>query len=316
MGWWHFLQFCRKLIKQIGEDDLSGRAAEMAYKFFLALMPFLIFLVAAGAFVADAVGINDPTKELIDQVGPSLPDDAESLLRTQLEGVTSSHNPALLSIGIIGAVWAASSGVGTVMKALNQIFEVGDDRPMLKRYAIAVGLTLIAGFFIMASVVIIVAGQTYGRQIADDLGLSSFAATLVLVLRFVLVASLILLAVGFVLWAAPAIDLPFRLITPGAVFFMLLWLLFTSLFGLYVSNFGSYNATYGALGGVVVLLVWIYFSSFIFLIAGQINAILAHRESPEAIAKAEAAKEPSAGIIERVKERLPFVGGHAAPEAR
>jgi membrane protein len=96
---------------------------------------------------------------------------------------------------------------------------------------------------------------------------------------------------------------------------MLLWLLFTSLFGFYVSNFGSYNATDGALGGVVVLLVWIYFSSFIFLIGGEINAILAKRESPEAIA--EAAAGPKPGFVARLKNRLPIIGGrHPEPQAR
>ena len=310
MGWWHFIKFVRKLFKQIGEDDLSGRAAEMAYKFFLALFPFMIFLVAAGSFVADAVGVDDPTQELLDQVGPSLPDDAESLLRTQLENVTDSKNPGLLSVGIIGTIWAASSGVGTIIKALNEVLEVKESRSLPKRYATAVALTVIAGAFIMSSVLIIVAGQTYGREITEELGLSGASALIVLVLRFVLVALLILLAASFIYWAAPAIDLPFKFISPGAISFVIFWLIFTSLFGLYVSNFGSYNATYGTLGGVVVLLVWIYFSSFIFLLGAQINAILANRESPEAAAETEGRRNPS--FIGRIKERLPFIGGRRA----
>jgi len=285
MGWWHFFKFCRKLIKQISEDDLSGRAAEMAYKFFLALFPFMIFLVATGTFAADVFGIDNPVDQIMEEVGPSLPADAESLLRTQLENVTDSSNPALLSIGILGSIWAASSGIGTVSKALNRILQVGEDRPMFKRYAICVGLTVIGGLFVMASVVLLVAGQAFGRDITDAMGLSAAAATAVILLRYVVVAVLLLIAVGFVYWAAPAIDLPFRLISPGAVTFVFVWLPFTYLFGLYVTNFGSYNATYGTLGGVVVLLVWIYFSSFIFLVAAEVNAILANRETPEAAAK-------------------------------
>ena len=93
MAWWHFIKFCRKLFKQIGEDDLSGRAAEMAYKFFLALFPFMIFLVAAGSFVADVVGIDDPTQELIDQVGPSSAADARSLLRDPDRGRHGDQEP-------------------------------------------------------------------------------------------------------------------------------------------------------------------------------------------------------------------------------
>jgi membrane protein len=288
MGWWHFFKFCRKLVKQIGQDDLSGRAAEMAYKFFLALFPFLIFLVATGSFASDILGIKNPVDQLMEQVGPSLPDDAESVLRSQLENVTGNKNPALLSIGIFGSIWAASSGIGTVSKALNRILEVEEDRPMLKRYSVCVGLTIIAGIFVMASVVLIVAGQAFGRDIADELGLSSIAQLGLTIARYAVIAVLLLLAVAFVFWAAPAIDLPFRLISPGAVTFVLVWLPFTYLFGLYVTNFGSYNATYGTLGGVVVLLVWIYFSSFIFLIAAEVNAIVAHRETEEAAEQTEA----------------------------
>lgn len=288
MAWWHFFKFCRKLVTQIGEDDLSGRAAEMAYKFFLALFPFMIFLVATGSFAADIFSIENPVDQIVEEVGPSLPDDAESLLRTQLENVTASRNPALLSLGILGSIWAASSGIGTVSKALNRVLHVSEDRPMLKRYAICVALTVIAGLFVMASVVLLIAGQAFGRDITDALGLNSAAATAVILLRYVVIALLLLVAVGFVYWAAPAIDLPFRLISPGAVTFVLVWLPFTYLFGLYVTNFGSYNATYGTLGGVVVLLVWIYFSSFIFLVAAEVNAILAQRETPEAAAKTSA----------------------------
>jgi membrane protein len=277
-----------KLFKQIGQDDLSGRSAEMAYKFFLALFPFMIFLVAAGSFTSEIIGVNNPVDEIMKQVGPSLPDDAESLLRTQLENVTNSKNPALVSIGILGSIWAASSGVGTISKALNKILAVEEDRPMLRRYAICVGLTVIAGIFIMASVLLIVAGQAFGGDIADELGLSSIASIGLDIARYAAVVFLLLVAVGFVFWAAPAVDLPFRLISPGAITFVAIWLPFTYLFGLYVTNFGSYNATYGTLGGVVVLLIWIYFSSFIFLIAAEVNAILAHRTSEEEARKTEA----------------------------
>jgi membrane protein len=288
MGWWHFFKFSRKLIKQIGEDDLSGRAAEMTYKFFLALFPFMIFLVATGSFAAHIIGIDNPVQKLMDQIGPSLPDDAASLLRTQLESVTESKNPALLSFGILGSIWAASSGIGTITKVLNQVMEVDEDRPIIRRYAICVGLTLVAGVFMIASMVLMVTGQAFGRDITDALGLSRAAGPALILLRYVLIAILLLLAVAFIFWAAPAVDLPFQWISPGAVTFVVVWLPFTYLFGLYVANFGSYNATYGTLGGVVVLLVWIYFSSFIFLIGAEVNAILAHRETEEAAEKTEA----------------------------
>ena len=185
---------------------------------------------------------------------------------------------------------------------------------MFKRYGIAVGLTIIAGVFIMASVLIMVAGQTYGREITEEIGSEWRCGHTGPGPALLLVAALSCWP-----WASCSGRRRrsiFRSSSsrPGAVFFVILWLLFTSLFGLYVANFGSYNATYGTLGGVVVLLVWIYFSSFIFLIAAQVNAILAKRETPEAAAETEGRRNPS--LIGRIKERIPFIGGQRRPEPR
>jgi membrane protein len=309
VAWLHFIKFCRKLLVEIGADDLSGRAAEMAYKFFLALFPFVIFLVAMGGFAADIFSIRNPADQLLDEVGTSLPDDASSLLRTQVENVTRTRNPTLVSLGIIGSIWAASSGIGSVMKALNIVLETKETRGMIKRYATAVGLTIVAGLFICASVVVMFAGQAFGDDIMDAIGLSGIGATLVLLLRYVFIAAMVTTAVAFVYWAAPAVELPFKWITPGSVVFVVMWLLFTYVFGLYVTNFGSYNATYGALGGVVILLIWIYFSSFIFLIGAEINAVLAHRESPEAMAESVGERNPS--MPGRVKKSVASAAGKA-----
>ena len=116
MAWLRATKVIRRLFKEIGDDDISGAAAELAYKSFLALFPFLIFLAALGGFASDLLGVTNPTDAIMDAVGTSLPPDAAGLLREQVDSVVQSRNTALLSIGIIGAIWAASSGVGTIMK--------------------------------------------------------------------------------------------------------------------------------------------------------------------------------------------------------
>jgi membrane protein len=107
------------------------------------------------------------------------------------------------------------------------------------------------------------------------------ASTLFTLARWPIVIALILFAMAFLYWATPNVDLPFQWITPGAVVFTIGWLVASYLFGLYVANFGSYNATYGALGGIVVLLVWFYISAFILLLGGEINALVAQEVAPE-----------------------------------
>ena len=287
MGWLKAVKFAVKLFKEVGEDDLSGAASELAYKFFLALFPFFIFITALAGFATDIFGIDDPRQEIMSVLGEALPADAYSVLNTQVDAVVQSKNAGLLSVGILGAIWASSSGVGSFMKALNRVYEVKETRPIWKRYGIAVGLTALGGGFIVGSLALVLAGQFFGLRLADAVGLEGAAATLFLIARWPLAIVLLLTAVAFLYWAAPNIDVPFKWISPGAIVFVATWLPATLAFGLYVANFGSYGQTYGALGGVVVLLVWLYLTSFVLLLGAQFNAVLAQQSAPaEVVARA------------------------------
>jgi membrane protein len=210
----------------------------------------------------------------------ALPADAYSVINAQVETVVGSRNGALLSIGIIASIWAASSGVGSIMKALNRVHEVKETRPMWKRYGLAVGLTLLAGGLIVGSLVALFTGQFFAEELAGAVGLEEDASTIIVLARWPLVLVALLLAVAFLYWAAPNIDLPFKWISPGAIVFVAFWLMATFGFGVYVANFGSYGATYGALGGVVVLLIWLYLTSFILLVGAEFNAVLAQQTAP------------------------------------
>lgn len=271
----------KRLLKEIGDDDISGSAAEMSYRFFLALFPFFLLLSAMGSFAADAFNIANPTDEVMNLVGDSLPSEAAVLLREQVEAVVTERNPALLSVGIVGTLWAASSAIQTIMKALNRAHEVKETRSMVKRYALALGLTLTAGLFILGGFVVLLSGQLLGEEIAGRIGLEGAAVTFFPLARWPLVALALLAAMAFIYWAAPNIKLPFKWISPGALMFTVLWLVGTYVFGLYVSNFGSYSATYGALGSVVILLVWLYWTSFIMLAGAELNGVLAQEAIPE-----------------------------------
>ena len=271
----------KRVVKEVGEDDLSGAAAELAYRFFLALFPFFIFLAALGGFAASIFGVQKQTDKVMDLLGNSLPEDANSVLRTQIENVVNQQNPALLSFGIIGALWSAASGIGTIMKVSNRTYDVEETRPIWKRYALSVGLTILGGGFIVLALVLVVAGQLAGSQIADELGMSGAFGTALSIIRWPVIVLFLLAAVAFLYWATPNVELPFRWISPGAVIFVIAWLIFSVLFAFYVANFSSYNATYGALGGVVILLIWFYMTSFILMVGAEINAVLVQENAPE-----------------------------------
>ncbi|HET9476092.1 MAG TPA: YihY/virulence factor BrkB family protein, partial [Dehalococcoidia bacterium] len=264
----------KQLVKEIGEDDVSGLAAEMAYRLLLAMFPFFIFLAAVGAFVASALNIDNPTERIMDSLGDALPQDAASVLEDQLQQVLGERNLSLLSLGILAAIWTASGAMNTLIKALNRVYDIQESRPIWKKYPLAVGLTLLAGFFFISAFTVLLIGQFVTREIADELGMSSIARTLLYWGRFPIAAALLLAVVAFLYWAAPNAKMPFRWVTPGALAFMVAWIAFTVGFGFYVANFGSYNSTYGTLGGVVVLMVWLYLSSFLLLAAAELNAIV------------------------------------------
>ena len=273
----------KRLKEEFSEDDISGGAAELAYRFFLALFPFLIFLAALGGFLASAVNVTNPTEEIMNRLQGSLPEDAASVLRTQIDTVVNNRDAGLLSLSIIGAIWAASSGITSLMKTTNRIYEVAESRPIWRRYLLAVGLTIFGAGLLVLSFTVFFFGQLYSERLANEVGLDEAASVALTIFQYVFPVLGVLLAVALLYWLAPDADLPFRWLSPGALFFSIAWFVASFLFSLYVSNFGSYNATYGALGGVVILLIWFYLTSFLLLLGAEINMILAEAFEPDVL---------------------------------
>jgi membrane protein len=271
------LGITKQLIKKVGEDDLGNLAAALAYRFFLALFPFVIFLAALSGFVTSLLNIDNPTQRIINTIGDTLPSDVTSVLRTQLDAVISSRNAALVSAGAVGTLWAAATGVTATIRILNRAYGVRETRPVWERYLLAIGLTALAGFLIVASFLLLVVWQASGTKIADKIGLGGVSAALLPLVRWPISIVLILFAVGILYRVAPNARLSVKRILPGAVMFTGVWLVVTYLFGLYVAHFASYNSTYGTLGGVTILLVWFYLTAFILLLGGELNAVLERR---------------------------------------
>jgi len=271
----------RTLWKEASTDDISGLSAEMAYRVLLATFPFFIFLAALGGFIAEPLGYDNPTQRIMDQIDTSLPADARGVLEGQLHRVLDSRHAGLLTFGIIGAIWGASAAMSTLMKALNRAYDVEETRPFWKRLPLVLGLTVLAAVFFIASFFTLLIGQIFAREVGGWVGLSGTAADAFALIRLPIVFLLLTLAMAFVYWAAPNVDIPFRWVSPGAVVFIVAWILFTVGFAFYVSHFGTYQETYGTLGGVVVLLVWLYMTSFLMLLGAELNAVLQAKVAPE-----------------------------------
>lgn len=277
--------FGKRLVHEFTDDDLPGLAAELSYRFFLALFPFAIFLAALGGFVASLASVENPAQKVIDLFGDTLPADAASVIGKQVDEVVSARNAGLLSFGIVGTIWAAGGGVGALIKAMNRAYDIPETRPFWKKTGIALGITVLAGTAILAAFGLMIAFQVYGERIAEAIGLGTPFAVFMNVVRFPLVLVLLTVAIAFVYWAGPNTAQPLKWVTPGALVFTIGWIVATVLFAFYVSNFSSYNATYGALGGVVVLLVWFYLTSVLVLLGAEVNAVLDEAQAGEALAE-------------------------------
>jgi membrane protein len=271
------IEWGKAFFRKFNADDAMGAGAELGFRFMFALFPLLLFLAALSSYIAQWIGIDNPTEEIIRQAGGRLPADAQSLLEPQLRSLFGSQNPGLITVTAVTAIWAASSGTKTVMKVLNRVYEVEETRPFLRKQATGVGLTLVGGLAFFLSALALVVGQAAGEEIADAIGLGEVWGFLMTWGQIPIVLALLMVAVSLVYWSAPNARVPFRLISRGGVIFVLTWLVATIGFGFYVSNFGSYNATYGSLGAVIILMTWLYLSSLLLIVGAEINVLAAQR---------------------------------------
>ena len=264
----------KRLAVRTAEHDLSGLAAELAYRGLLAIFPFFIFVAALSAYVTRLFGIANPTTTIIDRVGDNLPEDAASVLEGQLRGVLEAQDPGLLTFGLACTVFAAATAMNTIIKALNRIYGMEEVRPFWRKTGVSVGLTLLAGAGMIGGATLLAVGHIFGDEIADEIGVGSVYGTLISLGRWPVILAIVLVAATLLYRFAPAKRIALPWTSLGALAFTILWAIGTLLFGLYVSNFGSYQVSYGTLAGVVILMIWFYLSSFLLLVGAELNQIL------------------------------------------
>ena len=252
-----------------GKDDhVPLLAGGVAYNAFLALFPALIAAVTLYGLFASPEDVQSQVESL----ASGLPEDAASLLERTLSNIADGSDGALgigLVVSVAGALFAASAGMQGLMKAVNAAYDEDETRGFLKLRGTALLLTFGAIVFVLVAIGIIAVLPV----VFDAIGLGSFATILLGIARFVGLALLVVGALAVVYRYAPDRDDPqFAWTSLGAVAATVVWILASLGFSLYVNNFGSYGETYGALAGVVVLLIWLYLTAYIVLLGAEINS--------------------------------------------
>ena len=266
--------------KKVLDDDVAGISAELAYRFMFATFPFAIFLVALSGFIASWLGIADPSSRIINAIGGDLPRELVGPVQTQLQAALAHTQPELLSVGALITLYAAAAGTTSIMKAMNRAYGIPESRPLVLRMALAGVLTVLGGVAIVVSFAVIVGGTLMTHRLVDHIGLHEIWPWLTL-LRWPVSLALLVMAVAALLRFAPNLRTPWRWAGVSATIFAVAWIVVTYAFGLYVARFASYDATYGALAGVIVLMLWFYLSSFVLVCAAEIAALLVRVRSPQ-----------------------------------
>lgn len=258
----------RRTWQEASEDNIKGRAAELAYYFLLALFPLLIFLLSLVSFMPGA------REAIFLWLSRLMPRDAMSLVDTWVEAVFSTRSEGLLSFGIIFALWAASTGMVALMEALNTAYEVREGRPFWKSRLVAMGLTVAVCLLVFGGATVITFGDQLAEWLTSRLGLGAEFNILWLVIRFILGLLMLTVGLGVIYYFGPNAQQRWKWITPGAVFCVIAFLAVSYLFSLYLRFAPAYDITYGSLGAVIILMLWLYVAGLIVLIGGEINSEL------------------------------------------
>ncbi len=258
----------KRSVKEFSDDDMLTYAAAVSYQVFFSLFPFLIFLLA----LLGLLNIPGFFDWLLGQVDAVLPRQAAGLVTDIIGQVRNQAAGGVLSFGVIVALYTASSAVRMVMHALNVAYEVEEERPAWKKFPLSLLYTLMLAALAIAAVGLILLGGQVANWFAGLVGFGQVFVTLWTWLRIPVAILLITLILALVYYLFPNTDQPFRIITPGALVAVLVWLAASLGFSYYVQNFGSYSATYGALAAVIVLLFYFFISAAVLLFGAEINS--------------------------------------------
>ncbi|WP_338777628.1 YihY/virulence factor BrkB family protein [Metabacillus sp. FJAT-52054] len=261
------MTFIKELIHRIQKHELGDLAAVLAYYFLLSLFPLLIFsLTLLPYFSIDPQTVGKFVQEFA-------PGESGQLLEEQITSLLSTPNGGLLSLGIIGTLWSASNATNAVMRSLNKAHMVEESRAFWKVRGMAILLTIGLVLGLVVTLVLPIFGDVLLSGIKSIFPDTALTDSLFTVIRWLIAFVLMALILGIIYYFSPNLGLRPRDVIPGAIVGTLLWQLISFGFSLYVSQFGNYQATYGSVGGVIVLMTWLYLSGFVILIGGEINAI-------------------------------------------
>jgi membrane protein len=256
--------FARALSREWKRNKLTDAAAALTFYGILALFPFILFIVAAASLIIRPDQVHALGAALARDAPPAL----APIVLARLAELTSQPRVGVLTFSALAAVWSSTTGIASLVTALNSAYGVSERRPWWKIYTMAFAVMLGAALLALLAAVVAIVVPIAAKQ------LGSSWQPLVGWLRLPIATFLMMIVWAIIYYVLPDVTQSIRLIMPGSVVGVLVWLGATLGFSFYVSHFGNFGITYGALGGIVILLVWMWFSSLALMLGAEINAVL------------------------------------------
>ena len=292
-GW---KDIAKRTLKEVKADQVPLLGAGVAFYVLLALFPAIIAGVSIYGLVADPQTVRDQINQLTNMLSP----ETAKLVGTQLEQVTSSAGGALglaTVLGILTALWSASSGMKALITGVNLAYDETEGRKFVKLRGLSILMTLGAMVLLAVALALIV-----GFPAVPDSWPTPLQWTAA-ILRFVLLAVLLMAGLAALYRYAPDRDKPmWSWASPGSVVATVLWVLASVGFSVYVNAFGNYNKTYGALAGIIILMFWLYLTAFVVLVGAELNAEM----------ELQTVEDTTAGPTRPMGERDAYVADHVA----
>jgi membrane protein len=266
--------------REFKDDNLTDLAAALTYYGVLAIFPMIIAVVSVLGLIGHSV-----TQPLISNLGHVAPGPAKQIFTSAIKNVQSGKGAAgvLFIVSLAVSIWSASGYVAAFMRASNVIWDIEEGRPIWKTLPIRVGVTVVTMVLLTISAVAVVFTGGLAKQLGGLLGLGNSAVTVFDIAKWPVMLLIVALILSVLYYAGPNVKQPgFRWVSPGSSFAVIAWIIVSAAFAFYVANFSSYNKTYGALGGIVAFLVWLWITNTVILLGAELNAELERGRQIEA----------------------------------
>lgn len=266
-------QIMRRTFKEaFFEDNCLGMAAQLAYYFFFALFPALLMLLAIASYFPYHALVDDLFKTL----GGFAPPEVLTIITDQLAKIASGDQGGLFTLGMLTTIWSSSAAMTAIIDTLNAAYDVQEGRPWWKVRLTAIALTVGVALFILISFALVLVGPSVAEHLADRFYLGPAFEWSWKILQWPVVFAFVSGAFAIVYYFAPDAEQDWVWLTPGSIFATTLWLMASLGFKYYVATLANYAETYGAIGGVMILMLWFYISGLVILVGAEMNAEIEH----------------------------------------